>query len=458
MRKAKTPNLHSIIPNLVTRIGKLGGLRGTVFTNFASLGLNSLTSVVAARLLGPEGRGELAAIQNLAIFAISFGTLGIPTATAYYAGKFPERANTISLTSQVFLLLLSVPVYVCIWFLAPQLLRSQSEYVIRSARIFLILIFIQFAGCLPYSVLRGLGKLTTWNIVRVQFSVLWLSVFVIGYISGRISALFVAYGYLVAMLFHNITWMLAMAFTVKGPYQLDLKLLPGILRYGLPSMLTGVPRELNLRIDQLLMATFLPSETLGLYVVAVAWSGLLSPVMGSFAQIAFPHLAALREGQDQKDFLQCTLRKSVLIGVLFGIPLTVASVMVIPAVYGVVFRASVPAAMVLVCASFVSNLNNILGESFRGLGMPKWPMLAETVGLVSTIGSLLLLLPRYGLLGAAIASLISYSIVFAIFVVLLRCKVALSFVSTFIPGEQEMRMLCGYLTRIWTFRVSGDLK
>lgn len=458
MRKAKTPDLHSIIPNLVMRIGKLGGLRGTVFTNFVSLGLNSLTSVVAARLLGPEGRGELAAIQNLALFAISFGILGIPTAAAYYAGKFPERANAIFLTAQIFLLLLSVPVYVCMYFLAPRLLLSQNEYVIHGARISLILIFIQFAGCLPYAMLRGLGKLAIWNSVRVQVSLLWLLVFVAGYMSGRVSALFVAYGYLVAMLFHNITWMLAMVSTVKGPYQLDLALLPDLLSYGLPSMLTSVPRELNLRMDQLLMAAFLPPESLGLYVVAVAWSGLLSPAMISFAQIAFPHLTALRDAQAQRDFLQGTLRKSVLIGTLIGISLLVASYTVITTVYGVAFKASVPAAMVLVCASFISNLNNILGESFRGLGMPKWPMIAEIVGLMGATGSLLFLLPRYGLLGAAMASLISYSVVFVIFVVLLKRKMVLSFVATFIPGEQEVRMLCGYLTKMATFRISGEAK
>jgi O-antigen/teichoic acid export membrane protein len=458
MRKAKTSNLHNIMPNLVTRIGKLDGLRGTAVTNFVSLGLNTLASVIAARLLGPEGRGELAAIQNLAFFAVSFGILGIPTAAAYYAGKSPKRVNTIFLTAQAFLLLLSIPVYVCMYFLAPQLLLSQSEYVIHGARIFLILIFIQFAGCLPYAMLRGLGKLAIWNSMRVQFSVLWLSVFVAGYLSGRVSVLFVVYGYLAAMLFHNITWILAMVSAAKGPYQLDWGLLPDLLRYGLPSMLTSVPRELNLRVDQLLMAAVLPPESLGLYVVAVAWSGLLSPAMISFAQIAFPHLTALRDVKAQRDFLQGTLRKSVLIGALMGIPMMFASYTVITTVYGAAFKASVPASVILVCASFISNLNNILGESFRGLGMPKWPMVAEIVGLIGAIGSLSFLLPHYGLIGAAMASLISYSIVFVIFVVLLGRKMALSFVPTFIPGEQEIRMLHGYLTKIATFRISGDVK
>ncbi|MBN1919613.1 MAG: oligosaccharide flippase family protein [Anaerolineae bacterium] len=436
---------------------RLSGVEGTAIANLVSFGFNMVTSVIAARLLGPQGRGELAAMQNLAMFTLTFGTFGIPTAAAYYAGKDPKRANITFSTAQIMLLLLAFPVYILMYALAPELLSSQDTYVIQGARIFLLRVFIHFAGGLPYFMLRGLGRMAVWNGIRVQFSVLWLMVFVIGFFSGQISSLFVAYGYLVAILIHNITWMIAMFLTVRGSYKPDLSLTPSLFRYGLPSMLSSVPRELNLRIDQLLMAAFLPSETLGYYVVAVAWGSLLSPVMNAFAQTAFPHLAALHHEQAQSDLLQKILRRSVLVGSLLISVFVVGAPVVIPAVYGNAFKASIAAAMVLVVAGFISNLNDILEESFRGLGKPKWPMVAQITGLISTILLLFLLLPRYGLLGAALASIASYTFVFFVFVVLLKRETGLSFAVAFVPTSKDVRELYQYLVGRFPKRLSRPI-
>lgn len=436
---------------------RLSGVEGTAIANLVSFGFNIVTSVIAARLLGPQGRGELAAMQNLAMLALTFGMFGIPTAAAYYAGKDPKRANSVFSTAQIILLFLAFPVYLLMYALAPELLSSQSTYVIQGARISLLRVFIHFAGGLPYFMLRGLGRMAIWNGIRVQFSILWLMVFVIGFFSGQISTLFVAYGYLVALLIHDITWMIAMFLTVRGTYTPDFNLAPALFRYGLPSMLSSVPRELNLRVDQLLMAAFLPSETLGYYVVAVAWGSLLSPIMSAFAQTAFPHLTALHHEQAQRELLQQILRRSVLVGLLMIVVLIIGAPIAIPVIYGKAFGASTIAAMVLVVANFVSNLNDVLEESFRGLGKPKWPMVAQIIGLVSTILLLFLLLPRYGLLGAALASMASYILVFLVFVALLRRKIGLSFVLAFVPTSKDVRALSQYLIGRFPKRLSQSI-
>jgi len=425
---------------------RLERFEGTVAVNIVSFGFNILTSVIAARLLGPQGRGELAAIQNWTFFAVSFGLLGIPHAAAYYAGKNSAQAGTIFATAQVFLLLLAIPVYAVTYALIPRLLSVQSISVIQNARIFLLLVFIQFGGYLPYFVLRGLGKLGAWNAVRMQFPILWLMIFIIGYLSGQLSASFVAQGYLIAMIFHCATWMAVMFLSVRGTYRPHFGFLPSFLRYGLPSMLSNVPRELNLRADQLLMAAFLPPQTLGLYVVAAAWGGLSTPIMSSFAQTVFPRLAALNNMQEQREFLQRTMHMSTLVGVLLGCLTMVLTPFVVPIVYGLDFKEAIPAACILTLAGFVSNLNSIIEESFRGIGMPKWPMVAEIMGLVCTVSLLLLLLPRYGLVGAAIASLGSYTFVFLFFLVLLNRVMGLSLVSSVIPTWRDVKILREYIT------------
>jgi O-antigen/teichoic acid export membrane protein len=51
-----------------------------------------------------------------------------------------------------------------------------------------------------------------------------------------------------------------------------------LIRIGAPVCLSGLPHGSNLRLDQLLMAGLVPAATLGLYAVAVTWSGVMISV------------------------------------------------------------------------------------------------------------------------------------------------------------------------------------
>lgn len=51
-----------------------------------------------------------------------------------------------------------------------------------------------------------------------------------------------------------------------------------LIRIGAPVCLSGLRHGSNLRLDQLLIAGLVPAATLGLYAVAVTWSGVLISV------------------------------------------------------------------------------------------------------------------------------------------------------------------------------------
>lgn len=48
-----------------------------------------------------------------------------------------------------------------------------------------------------------------------------------------------------------------------------------LIRFGAPVCSSGLPHGLNLRLDQLLMVGLVPAATLGMYIVAVTWSGVM---------------------------------------------------------------------------------------------------------------------------------------------------------------------------------------
>jgi len=70
-------------------------------------------------------------------------------------------------------------------------------------------------------------------------------------------------------------------------------------------------------------------------------------------------------------------------------------------------------------AGMVSGVQIVLEDVHRGRGHPGVAMTAEVVGLVETVALLATLLGPYGLAGAAVASVASYSLIVTVLVVAL---------------------------------------
>jgi O-antigen/teichoic acid export membrane protein len=415
-------------------------------TNLLGMLLQLTSGIIAARVLGPEGRGQLAAMQLWPSCLVTFGSLGLMTATAYYCGREPSSSGRILGTAWFVLATLSIPLMALGYWLMPVLLKSQNSDVIRTARFLLLLIPVQFSGNLPFNALQGMGRFRIWNLIRPQFTVLWIGVLLAALWFRHRDASFVALGYLVAMSIHCATWIVSMFCCIPGPYRPEPPLVRPLLQYGLPAVASGVPQQLNLRLDQLLMAAFLPPRLLGLYAVAVAASGAISPVLAAVSQVMFARLAGLSSVVEQGAAAARALRLSALAGAGLIAGLSVAMPVFLPLAFGSAFRPAIPAALVLTVASGIASLNLIAGECIRGMGLPRLPLIAESLGLVFTFVLLALLLKPYQLMGAAVASLVSYAVVFATYLWLLNRRTNIPFrMFLFARGAEIRDLLRGVL-------------
>jgi O-antigen/teichoic acid export membrane protein len=419
----------------------------TAVNIFATL-LGLLTGIMLARILGAEGRGALAAIQNPSTILLGVGALGITTATAYFSGKNPSLAGRLMTTGLVALFLWSIPLITVAYLIMPYLLNAQSASVIHYAQIYLLIIPIQFAIGVPFWVLQGLGEFKLWNILRFQAPVAWLAVIGLTWALGMVTVAAISLFYLAVMFCVACVFVIVSIRRIPPPHQPELARMPALLRYGLPTSLTVVPQQLNLRLDQLLMATFLSADVLGLYVVAVAWSGAFSPLLTSVSQVVFPRLAATHDQQVQAETLHRTLRLSMLSVAMLTIALLAVTPILLPLLFGAAFVPAVPAALILIVAAAMANFNQVASEGLRGLGVPRLPMIAEFIGLGTTAVMLALLLRRYELMGAAIASLTSYLVTLAALVYLIAHRTQASPWKLVIPCREDLLLLWSQLLSI----------
>ena len=57
------------------------------------IAVNTATGIITARMLQPEGRGELAALILWPVFLANAMTLGVPSSLVYNLRREPERAS-----------------------------------------------------------------------------------------------------------------------------------------------------------------------------------------------------------------------------------------------------------------------------------------------------------------------------------------------------------------------------
>jgi O-antigen/teichoic acid export membrane protein len=374
------------------------------------IGLLGLASgTFAARLLGPHGRGELAAIQTWPSVLATLGILGLGEALIFFAARNPHLAGQYLATSVSIVLLATVPVVALGYVLMPLLLAAQSAGVIEGARYYLLVVLLFNLYGMPLSVFRARNDIALWNVLRVAPVAVWMATILIAFVVDWIATpTWIATAFLVLWAFLLLPLAVMLKRRVPGPFNIDRSKVRPMLAYGLPTMGAAVPQLANLRLDQLLMAALVAPSLLGLYVVALAWSGVVTPLLVAIGSVVFPRVAATRVVGDQVELLVRTLRFSSVLALCLCAPLLALTPLVVPLLFGRDYVDAVPVAALLVVAGTVTGLNTILQEGIRGLGHPKVVLWSELTGLAATVLALVLLMPRLGIIGAAIASLLGY--------------------------------------------------
>jgi O-antigen/teichoic acid export membrane protein len=370
-----------------------------------------MTGMLAARLLGPQGRGELAAAQAWPLFLATLGSFGLTDAIAYFGARSPARARTALSTGLVLAVPFTLVATVAGVWLLPRMLRSQTTDVQHVAMQCLVLVALLTFTTAPAHALRGVGRYRSWNVLRLVTPLAWLVALVS--IRGTeyatvptLAMAFIGATALAGLVTHVHAWR-----TLAGPAAPDRALARPMLAYSAPTMAAAIPHWLNLRLDQLVVIALLDARALGFYVVAIAWSGAAHPLAEVVAHNAVPALAG---SNDPWQRAQLVYRAGVIAAIATSIVLLAATPLLLPLIFGVEFRGAITVALIMVLAAGVDATNAVGAECLRGIGRPRAVMLAECVGLAVTLVALPALVLLGGIVGAACASLLSYTVILVV--------------------------------------------
>jgi len=404
------------VGRLWSRLGHIGrpsrSVAGLSASLLASQLIMAATGIISARWLGPSGKGLVAGATTWGQVLGWFAGLGVAMAIQVRVAEAPEESKAaVASTSLGNGLLYSAvvgtgiglvaffPVAHALTGLGPGSTAAVAWAILPLPLSVLapVLGFLQLAlgRNRLYSISLVVGPATTFALVLAAAATGKLSpvVLIVCYLAGGVAALSASARQLPWRSIHT-----------------DVAMLWKDIRFGVKLWLSGVMGLLNLRLDILVMAMFVSAADIGVYSAANNVMLPVSSIPAAIALITTSKAARLVQGGpgSATAAIWGSSRQAFILSLAGGLVLAVAAPLVVPLLLGDAYRPSIPLIWILISGNVARSVMGVIVAGAMGMRRPRVGYLSEGVGLAATLILLPVLLPRWGITGAATTSSISY--------------------------------------------------
>jgi O-antigen/teichoic acid export membrane protein len=179
---------------------------------------------------------------------------------------------------------------------------------------------------------------------------------------------------------------------------------------GLPLVLSGIVFMVYLRVDQVMLGQMVGDKEVGIYAAAVRIAEIWYFIPVAVVSSVFPNIIKARES-DKDEFyrrLQRLYNLMAFMGYVVAVPVTVIAGFVVKLLFGDAYAAAGPMLAVLVWAGLFANLTVARNAYLLAMNWSRVLFFVVCLGAITNVLLNLLLIPRFGGMGAVIASCISY--------------------------------------------------
>lgn len=287
---------------------------GTLVTRVALIAAGLLSSVITARYLGPEGRGEFFYWSAVAAFVVQFGNAGLHASNAYLLTKRGAPAGVLSVNSLIVSLLAGCALVL----LALPLLAAsgQSWGLLGSRSVALMLLAVGgLFTLLGSNLLVALGRIGEFNLVELVSrygSVLVL--LLAAWLWRDVHHMLLALGLASIGSAAFVLWRLQAHAPLGRP---SAAVLRDGMGYGLRAYLAACLGMVVARTNAFLLEPLVPASEYGTWSIAMQFFDVINVVPTSLALVLFPRI--LRSDEPHRLLLpQILLVTAMLIAVLLG--------------------------------------------------------------------------------------------------------------------------------------------
>lgn len=385
----------------------LKDLSAVAVSKFAMVVFGLSTSVIIARVLGPEMNGVIASILVYPGLFMTIGSLGVMQSTTFLVGKglytddeIKKAVMQIWMLSTIFSL---ITCFLLLFYLTP------SAY--KMTYVFLAIIPIPFSLFNTYNSGYFLGKNNiqffnkiNWmpSVITLVFTVLFVYLIPL-HVEGYLLAL------LIGPLVISIILIFKNRFFNAFSFNFQFELIKKMLGLGVIYALALLVMNLNYRLDIIILDHLSTSAEIGIYskgsnIIQYVWQ---IPMMMS--TIIFARSAVSKDGLAFSKRVAQLLRLSLIAIILAAIILVVFSDLIVVGLFGEAFRGSITVLNYLVPGVILLTVFKVMNMDLAGKGKPWISLVVMVPALIINVILNFLLIPKYNANGAAIASTISYA-------------------------------------------------
>ena len=416
--------------------------------------VNSVAAgIIVAHWLGAEGVGQLAVINVTLATVVQICSFGLPSANTYFISQDQTQLRSAALNSLIFatlvgsLLALGLD-YVAGW--RPDWFGFVSARLIRIAA---LAIPAQLITLIGLNILLALGRIREFNLLDLagQSFALINAVVTLIVLRGELPALVImntAAAVLVSVMVAALIWN-AVRKLVRSQWRPDGSLLARMIRYGIKFHIAILAAAIIFRADLLVVNHFRGPAEAGVYSVATQFGMMLMLLPGVIATILFPRVAA---EQDQRGETTSLVTRYTAFVTFFVCLAAVPFSFLLPLIYGAEFAESTRLLLILLPGVYLVGVESVLVQHFNALGLPRIIPIYWVVTLFLNLTLVFWLVPRLGAQGAAVASTVSYALIFGLVMRQFLVATKQSFANVFILRRRELRQLFSLSTFTKTVR------
>ena len=358
-----------------------------------------LFSVFTARLLGPLEQGRYALIFMSGVLIARFSSLGFENANAYYAKSEKYGLNQLASNSIILSILSVIVNMIVLYFVAYRL--NLSIYL---TVLLLILTKSLLLKSLFQSILVGKNDLKSHSFALLTDAIFQLISIIIVHFTFELT---VSNVLLINLISSIVNFLLCFRLCKFNTFKLSKELFKDSFKYGYKGWLNNLSNTLIYRVDIYIIAFYMTSADVSYYAIAV----LITEKIWFFNNAIFSALFPSLRNMNLDDGIALTAlinRCNLILSLIAILGLLLIAKPFILIVFGLEYETSYIPLVALLPGILFLSIPKILISHFASMNKMQYTYLASFPALIVNVILNFLLIPPYGILGAAISTSFSY--------------------------------------------------
>ena len=385
----------------------MGWLLGGKIVNMI---LSFFVSLATARYLGPDNFGSINYVAAYVSFFSSITSLGLSVIVIKEISMGKEDDNEVIWTGILMRFLTAV--FSTIAVIALVSITDKSDPLMVKIAILesIAILASAFDTFMYWFQGKLLGKYTS---IASVVAYIGMSLYRIYLLANNADILWFAFATSVDTLLLSLILMLCYVRENGFHPKASVRLGKSLMKQSYHYMISGLIAILYSKIDQIMLKQMLDTYSVGLYTAALTIAGLWGMIPSAFIQSVSPIL--YKNAEENRGMFYKRLRQSYagiwLLNICWSLGVSIFSYWVIYLLYGKAYLGARGALIIVVWYTGITSIGSLTQVYLATENKNKYVNYFALAGLVTDVVLNALLIPKMGILGAAIATLVTYTVI-----------------------------------------------